>query len=70
MSIISQFLDDPHLKNDVKSCPVQLPLAVSGWVFKEEFSDDSAEDVSKQESPEEDSTNLSTEASPVVKSEE
>uniref|UniRef100_A0A8C7PEF5 DNA-directed RNA polymerase III subunit RPC4 n=1 Tax=Oncorhynchus mykiss TaxID=8022 RepID=A0A8C7PEF5_ONCMY len=30
------FLDDPHLRSDVRSCPVQLPLAVSGWGFKEE----------------------------------
>ncbi|XP_010874690.2 DNA-directed RNA polymerase III subunit RPC4 [Esox lucius] len=31
------FLDDPHLRSDVRSCPVQLPLAVSGWGFKEEI---------------------------------
>ncbi|CDQ69487.1 unnamed protein product [Oncorhynchus mykiss] len=30
------FLDDPHLRSDVRSCPVQLPLAVSGWGFKGE----------------------------------
>ncbi|MBN3292124.1 RPC4 polymerase, partial [Polypterus senegalus] len=30
------FLDDPRLHNDIRSCPVQLPLAVSGWLFKEE----------------------------------
>ncbi|KAA0713635.1 DNA-directed RNA polymerase III subunit RPC4 [Triplophysa tibetana] len=33
-------LDDPHLRGEVGSCPVQLPLAVSGWVFKEEFSEE------------------------------
>ncbi|KAG5280491.1 hypothetical protein AALO_G00060620 [Alosa alosa] len=61
------FLDDPHLKNDAKSCPVQLPLSVSGWVFKEEFNEDIAEDVRKHESSEEDSTNPSTETSPLIK---
>ncbi|NXU59844.1 RPC4 polymerase, partial [Turnix velox] len=30
------FLDDPGLKNDVRNKPVQLPLAHSGWLFKEE----------------------------------
>lgn len=33
-----QFIDDPFLKSKQSSCPVQLPLAVSGWGFKEEFS--------------------------------
>ncbi|XP_034025797.1 DNA-directed RNA polymerase III subunit RPC4 [Thalassophryne amazonica] len=32
------FVDDPCLKSEQRSCPVQLPLAVSGWGFKEEFS--------------------------------
>ncbi|XP_047448069.1 DNA-directed RNA polymerase III subunit RPC4 [Mugil cephalus] len=32
------FIDDPFLKSEHRSCPVQLPLAVSGWGFKEEFS--------------------------------
>ncbi|XP_029960322.1 DNA-directed RNA polymerase III subunit RPC4 [Salarias fasciatus] len=32
------FIDDPFLKSEQRSCPVQLPLAVSGWGFKEEFS--------------------------------
>ncbi|KAJ0019457.1 hypothetical protein NQD34_007026 [Periophthalmus magnuspinnatus] len=31
------FIDDPFLRSDRRSCPVQLPLAVSGWGFKEEF---------------------------------
>ncbi|XP_051965065.1 DNA-directed RNA polymerase III subunit RPC4-like [Xyrauchen texanus] len=35
-----KFLDDPHLRGERGSCPVQLPLAVSGWVFKEEFSEE------------------------------
>uniref|UniRef100_A0A8C8HKU4 DNA-directed RNA polymerase III subunit RPC4 n=2 Tax=Oncorhynchus tshawytscha TaxID=74940 RepID=A0A8C8HKU4_ONCTS len=46
------FLDDPHLRSDVRSCPVQLPLAVSGWGFKEE-SDVTAS--SKPDKTEEDS---------------
>ncbi|XP_003974530.1 DNA-directed RNA polymerase III subunit RPC4 [Takifugu rubripes] len=32
------FIDDPFLRSEQKSCPVQLPLAISGWGFKEEFS--------------------------------
>nr|XP_020446274.1 DNA-directed RNA polymerase III subunit RPC4 [Monopterus albus] len=31
-------IDDPFLRSEQRSCPVQLPLAVSGWGFKEEFS--------------------------------
>ncbi|KAM7416165.1 hypothetical protein PAMA_018298 [Pampus argenteus] len=31
------FIDDPFLMSEQRSCPVQLPLAVSGWGFKEEF---------------------------------
>lgn len=30
------FIDDPGLKNDTRNMPVQLPLAHSGWLFKEE----------------------------------
>ncbi|XP_053125954.1 DNA-directed RNA polymerase III subunit RPC4 isoform X2 [Hemicordylus capensis] len=30
------FLDDPGLKNDIRNKPVQLPLAHSGWLFKED----------------------------------
>ncbi|KAM6106692.1 LOW QUALITY PROTEIN: DNA-directed RNA polymerase III subunit RPC4 [Pterocles gutturalis] len=33
------FLDDPGLKNDIRNKPVQLPLAHSGWLFKEEATD-------------------------------
>ncbi|XP_056585520.1 DNA-directed RNA polymerase III subunit RPC4 [Triplophysa dalaica] len=33
-------LDDAHLRGEVGSCPVQLPLAVSGWVFKEELGEE------------------------------
>ncbi|XP_075960392.1 DNA-directed RNA polymerase III subunit RPC4 [Anarhichas minor] len=32
------FIDDPFLRSEQRSCPVQLPLAVSGWGFTEEFS--------------------------------
>ncbi|KAK7146565.1 hypothetical protein R3I93_014116 [Phoxinus phoxinus] len=38
------FVDDPHLRGGRESCPVQLPLAVSGWVFKQEFSEESSSD--------------------------
>ncbi|XP_059193039.1 DNA-directed RNA polymerase III subunit RPC4 [Centropristis striata] len=31
------FIDDPFLRSERRSCPVQLPLAVSGWGFTEEF---------------------------------
>uniref|UniRef100_A0A8D1BJF0 DNA-directed RNA polymerase III subunit RPC4 n=1 Tax=Sus scrofa TaxID=9823 RepID=A0A8D1BJF0_PIG len=30
------FIDDPGLRNDTRNTPVQLPLAHSGWLFKEE----------------------------------
>lgn len=33
---LSQFIDDPGLRNDTRNKPVQLPLAHSGWLFKEE----------------------------------
>lgn len=42
------FIDDPYLKSEQRSCPVQLPLAVSGWGFREEFSA-SALKVEKEE---------------------
>ncbi|EPY84543.1 DNA-directed RNA polymerase III polypeptide-like protein [Camelus ferus] len=32
----SLFIDDPGLRNDTRNMPVQLPLAHSGWLFKEE----------------------------------
>ncbi|KAM3610172.1 uncharacterized protein V6R79_000044 [Siganus canaliculatus] len=32
------FIDDPFLRSEQRSCPVQLPLAITGWGFKEEFS--------------------------------
>lgn len=35
-STLWQFIDDPGLKNDKRNMPVQLPLAHSGWLFKEE----------------------------------
>ncbi|XP_048066942.1 DNA-directed RNA polymerase III subunit RPC4 [Megalobrama amblycephala] len=38
------FVDDPHLRGERGSCPVQLPLAVSGWVFKQEFSEKTPSD--------------------------
>lgn len=34
-----QFLDDPGLKNDIRNKPVQLPLAHSGWLFKDEVAE-------------------------------
>ncbi|KAJ7305192.1 hypothetical protein JRQ81_011099 [Phrynocephalus forsythii] len=44
------FLDDPGLKNDIRNKPVQLPLAHSGWLFKEE---DQEEDKLSRARPEE-----------------
>ncbi|CAK6950222.1 DNA-directed RNA polymerase III subunit RPC4 [Scomber scombrus] len=32
-----EILHDPFLRSEQSSCPVQLPLAVSGWGFREEF---------------------------------
>ncbi|XP_072917632.1 DNA-directed RNA polymerase III subunit RPC4 [Hemitrygon akajei] len=34
------FIDDPGLKNDARNMPVQLPLAQSGWLFKEEMEEE------------------------------
>ncbi|XP_040270711.1 DNA-directed RNA polymerase III subunit RPC4 [Bufo bufo] len=31
-----KFLDDPGLRNDAQNGPVQLPLAHSGWLFRDE----------------------------------
>ncbi|KAM4747584.1 DNA-directed RNA polymerase III subunit RPC4 [Rhinophrynus dorsalis] len=31
-----KFLDDPGLRNDLRNQPVQLPLAHSGWLFRDE----------------------------------
>uniref|UniRef100_A0A8C5QCU5 RNA polymerase III subunit D n=1 Tax=Leptobrachium leishanense TaxID=445787 RepID=A0A8C5QCU5_9ANUR len=38
-----KFLDDPGLKNDSQNHPVQLPLAHSGWLFREDDDDDDDE---------------------------
>ncbi|XP_028922726.1 DNA-directed RNA polymerase III subunit RPC4 [Ornithorhynchus anatinus] len=40
------FLDDPGLKNDTRNKPVQLPLAHSGWLFKEESEEPDAQPLS------------------------
>lgn len=42
-------MDDPFLRSEKRSCPVQLPLAVSGWGFKDEFSDASIKNEKKEE---------------------
>uniref|UniRef100_A0A8B9SIP1 RPC4 polymerase n=1 Tax=Anas platyrhynchos TaxID=8839 RepID=A0A8B9SIP1_ANAPL len=39
------FLDDPGLKNDIRNKPVQLPLAHSGWLFKEDAAEEQEEDA-------------------------
>ena len=54
---LCQFLDDPYLKSEERSCPVQLPLAVSGWGFKEEFSEPVEKD-NKVEKSEEDTEEM------------
>ncbi|XP_040050941.2 DNA-directed RNA polymerase III subunit RPC4 [Gasterosteus aculeatus] len=46
------FIDDPFLRSERRSCPVQLPLAVSGWGFTEEFSKDAVK-IKKEEEEEE-----------------
>ncbi|XP_042200507.1 DNA-directed RNA polymerase III subunit RPC4 [Callorhinchus milii] len=43
------FLDDPGLKNDARNMPVQLPLAQSGWIFREEEQEEEKE--KEEESP-------------------
>ncbi|KAL6114451.1 polr3d [Pungitius sinensis] len=47
------FIDDPFLRSERRSCPVQLPLAVSGWGFTEEFSKDAVK-IKEEEEEEED----------------
>ncbi|KAM6954289.1 DNA-directed RNA polymerase III subunit RPC4 [Aplochiton taeniatus] len=62
------FLDDPYLKSEERSCPVQLPLAVSGWGFREEFAE-AAKVSLKQEKKEEDvevEEGMESEPTPVV----
>uniref|UniRef100_A0A3B1JYT1 RNA polymerase III subunit D n=1 Tax=Astyanax mexicanus TaxID=7994 RepID=A0A3B1JYT1_ASTMX len=56
------FLDDPHMRSEARNCPVQLPLAVSGWVFKEEFEEDTKTGL-KMESSSGDSEPMNTESS-------
>ncbi|KAI4890145.1 hypothetical protein NFI96_020032 [Prochilodus magdalenae] len=56
------FLDDPHLRSEAQSCPVQLPLAVSGWVFKEEFEEDTKMEL-KMESSSAEAESMNTESS-------
>lgn len=48
-----QFIDDPFLRSEQKSCPVQLPLALSGWGFREEFSTSAAVKSEKVEDDDE-----------------
>ncbi|KAL7884136.1 hypothetical protein AOLI_G00069060 [Acnodon oligacanthus] len=59
------FLDDPHLRSEARSCPVQLPLAVSGWIFKEEFEEDTKIGL-KMESNSEETEPMKTESSGAV----
>ncbi|XP_068460776.1 DNA-directed RNA polymerase III subunit RPC4 [Clinocottus analis] len=47
------FIDDPFLRSERRSCPVQLPLAVSGWGFMEEFSKATVK-IKKEEEDEDD----------------
>ncbi|NXF65749.1 RPC4 polymerase, partial [Ciccaba nigrolineata] len=45
------FLDDPGLKNDIRNKPVQLPLAHSGWLFKEEATEQEVKEEPCDEDP-------------------
>ncbi|XP_072255933.1 DNA-directed RNA polymerase III subunit RPC4 [Pyxicephalus adspersus] len=42
-----KFLDDPGLQNDARNHPVQLPLAHSGWLFREEDEDKDTKPLSE-----------------------
>lgn len=59
------FLDDPHMRSEARNCPVQLPLAVSGWVFKEEFEEDTKTDL-KMESSSGEAEPMNTESGAAV----
>ncbi|KAM9475415.1 DNA-directed RNA polymerase III subunit RPC4 [Clarias gariepinus] len=63
------FMDDPQLRNEARCCPVQLPLAVSGWVFKEEPEEDAEDQEVKVEKSAEDSVTVKQEPPdvPVIK---
>ncbi|XP_069820902.1 DNA-directed RNA polymerase III subunit RPC4 [Dendropsophus ebraccatus] len=39
-----KFLDDPGLRNDSQNRPVQLPLALSGWLFRDEEEEEEEEE--------------------------
>lgn len=43
------FIDDPGLKNDARNMPVQLPLAQSGWLFKEDNEVEEVEEPTARE---------------------
>ncbi|XP_075714977.1 DNA-directed RNA polymerase III subunit RPC4 [Rhinoderma darwinii] len=40
-----KFLDDPGLRNDAQNRPVQLPLAHSGWLFRDEEEEEDTKPV-------------------------
>lgn len=61
-------MDDPQLKNEARCCPVQLPLAVSGWVFKEEIEEDSDQRTIKTETKSEMDEPMDTESAVTGKS--
>ncbi|KAM9311136.1 DNA-directed RNA polymerase III subunit RPC4 [Gastrophryne carolinensis] len=42
-----KFLNDPGLQNDARNHPVQLPLAHSGWLFREDDDEEDAKPLTK-----------------------
>ncbi|MBN3300185.1 RPC4 polymerase, partial [Amia calva] len=62
------FLDDPRLHSDLRRCPVQLPMSVSGWVFREEDASlGSLKTEGKQEEEEEEGMELDMNPAATVK---
>nr|XP_006625860.1 PREDICTED: DNA-directed RNA polymerase III subunit RPC4 [Lepisosteus oculatus]XP_015202072.1 PREDICTED: DNA-directed RNA polymerase III subunit RPC4 [Lepisosteus oculatus] len=61
------FLDDPRLCSDLRSCPVQLPLAISGWVFKEESNEENLKGSIKSEGLKTEEESMELDTVPTVK---
>lgn len=67
-----KFLDDPGLRNDAQNRPVQLPLALSGWLFRDEEEEEEEEedmkpiiDVPKEEKMEVESSSVKVKEEPM-----
>lgn len=61
-----KFLDDPGLRNDAQNHPVQLPLAHSGWLFREDEEEEDTKPIfPKQEQMEVDPSSVKVKEEPM-----